>query len=290
MTYREETIGSARQAREGKSEEIMDPATARDKLVSLASEAWRRWPGAAMAGARRDHVHRAIARELVFVAMESWQRGSQASFLGWILEEGRLEAEEGLVEGLAGIGAIPRRKIDHLRAAITDAANRTREFDHRHPDRVVRKTVERHASVAAGRAAKEIAAKRINRLHTFLLDGKSLAQCTAREALAWADRCEAEAAWIRALCQNVPLDETLGQWYDSSALTVEEIWAAENSPEAAERREALRLLASSAWEEADRCGKAIGPFGMELVRLARKRVRANRLRMADPKSIVALPV
>lgn len=95
--------------------------------------------------------------------------------------------------------------------------------------------------------AERVHEEDVARLNSFLIDGRSLGECTAREALAWCDRQEISVEFVRSLCFGVPLDDQLNRWYGRHPEEVEELWKRVNSQEARERYAEAKRQAQQRW-------------------------------------------
>jgi hypothetical protein len=176
------------------------------------------------------------------------------------------------------------RRADYLRGYMSSAQQCIRQHDELCPT----KAFETEVKKTTGAIAEVIQSAATARLSTFLVEGKPLGDCTAREALAWADRQETNIEFVRALCHGVPLDDRLNQWYSGAEVDVEAIWKRCNSRNAREQRIAMRDEAYKWWNKAQKEAERLGDDGLRLFHRMSSAFLDDRERTAHPEALRSL--
>lgn len=257
----------------------------RDHAIEIAVEAWTKWSTPSRAPTRRNYLKERLTDDMIWQLLDRWQYQGATKFLNFVLEEAArtIRTEAPSPEKIKTKKSETRHQREkreeakrELQRRLDVAAEATAHFDYTHPEEVVKREIEDHSQYVAEKTRRTVKAKSVARLNTFLIDGTPLADCTAREALAWCDRQERDVEFVRNLCHGVPLDDTLGRWYGTAPLEVEEIWQRVNSDEARAMREALKAKMIEEWAKVKALADELGADGAEAVAAARALLHRRR--------------
>jgi hypothetical protein len=243
------------------------PTVIRTKLLNIARDAAKKQP-------RNASVrYGLVISEVINSAPLLWElfreHAPEAVSALWaeigLIEVKKPSASQSELEHRADQEFRKRVAEKDLDRAITNATIITRQYDDEKPEVAFAEKVKVVANEAGQRIADAIQSGAISRLNAVLVDGKPLGQCTAAEAMAWADRQDGVIDFVRTLCRDVPPDRVLADWYSGQDARIEAIWAHVHSPEHADYRQKLRLKMESAWQDVAEKAKPLGESGRKTV-------------------------
>jgi len=173
-----------------------------DRLLDIALEAWGKWPGASMGGARRDFVAQRISGEMTYALIIGWNANLMPQAVGWLLNQAR-DAIENERDAAKAAGRSQSAFGAHQRNAPTQTNDATPQAERQSEGAKLaakpnaptpsRSNLTALADKQAARARTSAAVQvKLTRLDTVMVDGKPIGDCTVAEVRAWAARREAD--------------------------------------------------------------------------------------------------
>jgi len=173
-----------------------------DRLLDIALEAWGKWPGASMGGARRDFVAQRISGEMTYALIIGWNANLMPQAVGWLLSQARdaIENERDAVKAAGGGHGCCDTQVTGAPAVPQDATPQAERQSGRATVEAIPKVAAPSRSNLTALADKQAARARtsaavqvkLTRLDTVMVDGKPIGDCTVAEVRAWAARRDAD--------------------------------------------------------------------------------------------------
>lgn len=248
---------------------LADYKTPYEESIAIATEAWTKWSTPAGAGARRDFLRQRITLPMLWDIIDHWSRNASDGALRFVLEDAaqriKDEAREKTIKPkraeFRNANALnysnsefrkkelereQKREIEkQIQWTMDEAIYNIGNHDRLIPEIYVQREINWQAKKAGWEVEQRVNSEALTRLHGFSINGVSLYNMTARDALAWCDQQENNVEFVRSLCSGVPLHATLGEYYGSpkGEIDVEAFWQVANSEENKKKRQEMRAAA-----------------------------------------------